>query len=89
MTGPNVAEATAPVLAKPATTNVHCITDEYAGRNEAAAYLRVCKKTLERWQADGTGPAITKVGRTVYYRRETLRAWVASRELQPTLKPLS
>jgi hypothetical protein len=70
-------------------TNRQCITDEYARRNEAAAYLRVNKKTLERWQAAGIGPPITKIGRTVYYRWETLRAWVASREFQYTPKPLS
>jgi hypothetical protein len=68
--------------------NAQSITDEYAGRNEAAAYLRVCKKTLERWQAAGTGPATTKIGRTVYYRWETLRAWVASRESQPVRNPI-
>ena len=65
----------------------HCITDDYAGRTEAAAFLRVSKKTLERWQAAGTGPAITKIGRTAYYRWETLRAWVASRERQPGINP--
>jgi len=65
-----------------------CITDEYAGRAEAAAYLRVCKKTLERWQSAGTGPAITKLGRTVYYRWETLRAWVASHECQHPRNPI-
>jgi hypothetical protein len=88
MTRPKVEEATAPILAEPPTTHAHCISDEYARRNEAAAYLRVCKKTLERWQAVGTGPAITKIGRTVYYRWETLRAWVVSREAQPVLNPL-
>ena len=87
MTRPKVDEVAAPIFAKLATTNAHCITDEYAGRDEAAAYLCVCKKTLEHWQAAGTGPAITKVGRTVYYRWETLRAWVASREAQPILNP--
>jgi hypothetical protein len=89
MIPPNVDAATATIPVPATEKTPQCITDEYAGRNEAATYLRVCKKTLERWQAAGTGPAVTKIGRTVYYRWETLRAWVASRECRPTHNPIS
>jgi hypothetical protein len=88
MTLTNVDPAIASILVEPSQMSARSITDEYAGRDQAAAYLRVCKKTLERWQAAGTGPAVTKIGRTVYYRWETLRAWVASRESQPIFKPI-
>ena len=88
MTTPRLEKAITPMLVEPSQMSDHNITDEYASRDQAAAYLRVCVKTLERWQAAGTGPAITKIGRTVYYRWETLRAWVASHEARPTLKPL-
>ena len=88
MIPPNVNTSTTTSLVEATRNGAHCIIDEYAGRSEAAAYLRVCKKTLERWQAAGTGPAITKIGRAVYYRWETLRAWVASRECKPARNPI-
>jgi len=86
MNPPNIDATTETIPAEVPDNDTRSITDEYAERNEAAAYLRVCRKTLERWQSAGTGPAITKIGRTVYYRWETLRNWVASRECQPIRK---
>ncbi len=47
---------------------------------EAAEFLRLSARTLERYRVDGTGPAYTKVGPSlrakVVYRREDLEAWL-------------
>jgi len=88
MTTPEAQKAASALTVEPTRTTARRITDEYAGRTEAAEYLRVSKKTLERWQAAGTGPVVTKIGRTVYYRWETLRAWVVSCECLPLHNPV-
>jgi len=49
-------------------------------QHEAAAELKVCERTLDRWRRLGEGPPITKVGRRVLYRRSSLQAWLHGRE---------
>jgi hypothetical protein len=51
-------------------------------QDEAAAELKICARTLHRWRRLGEGPPVTKIGRRVYYRRHTLRAWLCAREQQ-------
>lgn len=52
---------------------------------ESAKALRVPSvRTLERWRADGTGPAFVKVGRRVAYRRADLHAYLAGRVKRST-----
>jgi Helix-turn-helix domain len=53
---------------------------DFLTQGEAAAELRVCERTLDRWRTLGEGPPITKIGRRVYYRRSTLREWLCARE---------
>ena len=47
---------------------------------KAAAELKVCERTLDRWRSFSEGPPITKLGRRVLYRRSSLRAWLRARE---------
>jgi hypothetical protein len=47
---------------------------------QAAAELRVCKRTLERWRVLKEGPPITKLGRRALYRRSSIQKWLADRE---------
>ncbi|MGH0035322.1 MAG: helix-turn-helix transcriptional regulator [Myxococcota bacterium] len=52
--------------------------------DEAAAYVGVSPRTLERWRAAGAGPPYYRLGpRTVYYRAADLRRWLASRRISP------
>jgi excisionase family DNA binding protein len=48
--------------------------------DEAAVELKVCKRTLDRWEALHEGPPRTYVGRKVLYRRSSLEAWLHARE---------
>jgi len=44
---------------------------------EAADYLRLSERTLERWRVTGSGPAFCKLGRRVLYRAADLDEWIA------------
>lgn len=47
---------------------------------EAAAYLRISRRTLERYRLTGSGPRYLKVGpgrrSRVLYRQEDVEAWL-------------
>jgi hypothetical protein len=53
---------------------------DFLTADDAAAELKICERTLNRWRSLGEGPPVTKIGRRVYYRRRTLRAWLCARE---------
>lgn len=43
---------------------------------EAAAFLKMSEKTLEKWRSNGTGPKFRKLGhRTVRYQQSDLSNW--------------
>ena len=46
---------------------------------EAAAYLHLSPRTLERYRVTGEGPRFLKLGRRVLYRRDDLDTWIESR----------
>jgi len=54
---------------------------EWMDRAELASELSVSPDTLKRWGSSRTGPAFTKIGRRVLYRREAVREWLRSREV--------
>ena len=45
---------------------------------DAAAYLALSPRTLEKWRSRGVGPAYSRIGRRVVYRRDDLDAFVAA-----------
>lgn len=51
---------------------------------EFAAALGYSEQTLAIWRCEGDGPPYVKLGRNVFYRRATIREWIAKRELQPS-----
>jgi excisionase family DNA binding protein len=53
-------------------------------QREAAEYLRLSERTLERLRVTGDGPAFVKLGRRVLYRDHDLLEWVASRVVAST-----
>ena len=59
-------------------------TSTYLNQAEAADYLRLSPRTLERHRVNGTGPRFTKAGRRVIYRVDELDAWAASRTFAST-----
>ncbi len=56
----------------------------YLTQQEAAAYLRLSPRTLERHRVAGTGSVYVKLGRRVLYRRSDLDDWAASRTFGST-----
>jgi excisionase family DNA binding protein len=52
--------------------------------DEAAEYIGVTKRTMERWRVTGDGPRFVKVGRHCLYRRADLDAWVDARVFENT-----
>jgi Helix-turn-helix domain len=57
---------------------------DFLTQDEAAAELKVCERTLDRWRRLHEGPPVTKLGRRVLYQRSSLIAWLRSREKQGT-----
>lgn len=57
--------------------------DEYINQTGAASELGVTDRTLARWRAEGKGPAYTRIGGRIYYRRNALSEYARSVEVQP------
>jgi predicted DNA-binding transcriptional regulator AlpA len=51
---------------------------------EAADFLRLSPRTLERQRTAGTGPKFVKAGRRVLYRSAELEAWTEKRTFGST-----
>ena len=56
----------------------------YLTQLEVAALLRLSPRTLERHRVSGTGPAYTKLGRRVVYRRDEVDDWAARNTVSST-----
>jgi hypothetical protein len=52
--------------------------------DECAAYLRVSKRTLQRWRVLGTGPRFAKYGTRVIYDGWDVDQWSDSNTFQST-----
>ena len=59
----------------------------YLNNNEAAAYLRLSPRTLEKQRVFGGGPRFRKFGRRVVYAFEDLEAWSNARTFEMTSDP--
>ena len=60
------------------------VLSEYLSRDELALQLDRTPRTLERWESLRIGPPITRIGKTPYYKKESVLAWLESRERKPT-----
>jgi predicted DNA-binding transcriptional regulator AlpA len=60
-------------LSPPPDHNATALT--FLTEHEVAVLVRLSRRTLERRRLDGTGPAFTKFGRRVVYRREDVERW--------------
>jgi excisionase family DNA binding protein len=59
-------------------------SDTYLTPREAATYLRTSPSTLAKRRLYGSGPAFTRIGRAVRYRREDLDAWMTASVVRST-----
>lgn len=61
--------------------------DSYLTNNEAAAFLRLSPRTLEKQRVIGGGPRFRKFGRRVLYALADLEAWANARTFEMTSDP--
>ena len=59
----------------------------YLTNNEAAEYLRLSPRTLEKQRVFGGGPKFRKFGRRVMYAVADLDAWASDRSFETTSDP--
>lgn len=52
----------------------------YLKPKDLAKELEVSERTIARWHHFREGPPRVEIGRKVYYRKETVMAWIASCE---------
>lgn len=58
------------------STNLAGLTPRYVRTPEAARYVGLSIRTLEKHRIYGTGPRYSKIGGRVVYRVEDLQTWV-------------
>ncbi len=59
----------------------------YLTNTEAAAFLRLSPRTLEKQRVIGGGPRFRKFGRRVLYALSDLEAWADERSFEATYDP--
>lgn len=62
-------------------------TSQYLNNDEAADYLRLSPRTLEKQRVIGGGPRFRKFGRRVMYALADLQAWADERCFETTFDP--
>jgi hypothetical protein len=56
------------------------ILKDYLSRDDLAAKLGKSVKTLVRWELDGKGPPVTRLGRDVLYSIPSFERWLKAQE---------
>ena len=62
-------------------------TEDLLTTEEAARYLRLSPRTLERYRMTGEGPEYLKVGGRVFYRKAALDEWLELARRRSTSDP--
>ena len=63
------------------------ITPRFVRTHDAAAFLGLSGRTLEKHRCTGTGPVFRKLGGRVVYAIDDLEAWAAERARNSTSDP--
>jgi hypothetical protein len=58
------------------------ILKDYIPREKLAADIGKSVKTLVRWELDGRGPPVTRLGRDVLYYIPSVQKWLRQQEEQ-------
>jgi hypothetical protein len=56
------------------------ILKDYISRDQLAAKIGKSVKTLVRWDLDGKGPPVTRIGRDVLYSIPSFEKWLKAQE---------
>lgn len=73
--------------AAPSAPVVEVLPTRYLTNDEAAAFLRLSPRTLEKLRVIGGGPRFRKFGRRVMYALTDLEAWADARSFETTFDP--
>jgi predicted DNA-binding transcriptional regulator AlpA len=65
---------------QPAMTTIEVMASYYVPRAELARKLGKSEGTLIRWEKDGKGPPVTRIGRDVKYYIPSVEKWLRSQE---------
>lgn len=71
---------------RPDPAHSSCLDADLMAETTASAELGVKPQTLRKWAVQGRGPARVKLGRRVFYRVDTLRAWIRAQEKDPSCR---
>jgi predicted DNA-binding transcriptional regulator AlpA len=63
------------------------VTPRFVRTHDAAAFLGLSGRTLEKHRCTGTGPVFRKLGGRVVYAIEDLEVWAAERARNSTSDP--
>lgn len=74
-------------VARTATSMVDKPPRRYLTNDEAAAFLRLSPRTLEKLRVIGGGPRFRKFGRRVMYAIADLETWADERSFEATFDP--
>jgi hypothetical protein len=58
------------------------ILKDYVSREQLADNIGKSTKTLVRWELDGRGPPVTRIGRDVLYYIPSVQKWLRQQEEQ-------
>ena len=50
----------------------------YLSETELAQELGVTRATIRNWKAQGEAPAVTRIGKKIFYARTDVRDWLQS-----------
>jgi len=56
------------------------VLDDYLSEPKLAQQLSRDVRTLKRWRSEGRGPPVTWIGKTPFFKIESVREWLESRE---------
>jgi hypothetical protein len=63
--------------------SVPSVLEGYISETDLARQLHRSVRTLQRLAATLSGPPRTKIGRSVYYKIESVRVWLVQQEKKP------
>lgn len=81
------AHAMRPVESAGEAQTPYCSATRYLTNSEAADFLRLSPRTLEKQRVIGGGPRFHKFGRRVMYALADLEAWAGERSFETTFDP--
>ena len=56
--------------------------EELVPEQQLAEELDVVDRTVREWRERGTGPDFIRIGRSVFYRRSAIMAWISRRTVR-------